>query len=152
MKTLLLLFSLLPSFLGNVALDAAPTRSFMSDKTEVPVNLEVSGAEAISQTDDGFVWIGQYSGLTRYDSKEFVTYKSFVEDGVEHSVINVKALASKGTTLYVATTDEVFAYQNYEFSCLKADFGIIKDIILDETNDLLYAALCFLRRQRRDHL
>ena len=140
MKTLLLLFSLLPSFLGNVALDAAPTKSFMSDKTEVPVNLEVSGAEAISQTDDGFVWIGQYSGLTRYDSKEFVTYKSFVEDGVEHSVINVKALTSKGNTLYIATTDEVFVYQNYEFSCLKADFGIIKDIVLDETNDLLYVS------------
>ena len=43
--------------------------SYMSDKTEIPVNLEVSGAEAICQTDDGYVWIAQYSGLIRYDSE-----------------------------------------------------------------------------------
>ena len=55
--------------------------SYLSDKTEIPINLEVSGAEAICQTDDGFVWIAQYSGLTRYDSKEFITYKEFEEDG-----------------------------------------------------------------------
>ena len=31
--------------------------SYMSNKTEIPVNLEVSGAEALCQTEDGYVWI-----------------------------------------------------------------------------------------------
>ena len=43
--------------------------SYMSNKTEIPVDLEVSGAEDLCQTEDGYIWIAQYSGLTRYDSK-----------------------------------------------------------------------------------
>ena len=83
MKNLLLLLSIIPTLVGGVASGASSSKSFMSDKTEVSVNLEVSGAEALCQTDDGYVWIAQYSGLTRYDSKEYVTYKSFVENDVE---------------------------------------------------------------------
>ena len=102
------------------------------------MNLEVSGAEALCQTDDGYVWIAQYSGLTRYDSKEYVTYKSFVENDVEYSIINVRGLASKGNTLYVATYKNIFIYEDYHFSYVNIDAGTIKDIVLDETNDLLY--------------
>ena len=52
--------------------------SYLSDKTEIPINLEVSGAETVCQTDDGYVWFGQYSGLVRYDSNEFITYTTFI--------------------------------------------------------------------------
>ena len=136
MKTFFLLFSLLTSALGGAVNGSNSTKSFMSDKTEVPVNLEVSGAEALCQTEDGYVWIGQYSGLTRYDSQEYVTYKSFVEDGQEYSIINVKALASKGNTLYIATTQNVFVHRDYQFSHLDIDAGII------ETSDLYFLGLC----------
>lgn len=140
MKTFFLLFSLLASALGGTVNGSNSTKSFMSDKTEVPVNLEVSGAEALCQTEDGYVWIGQYSGLTRYDSQEYVTYKSFVEDGQEYSIINVKALASKENTLYIATTQSVFVHRDYQFSHLDIDAGIIKTITLDDANDLLYVS------------
>ena len=136
MKSLLLL-TLLPSLLGGTT-TTATTKSFMSDKTEVSVDLEVSGAEALCQTEDGYVWIAQYSGLTRYDSKDFVTYKSVVDEGKEYSVLNVRALASKGNTLYVATSENVFVRQDNQFSHINLDVGTIGDIALDETNDLLY--------------
>ena len=55
--------------------------SYLADKTEVPVDLEVSGAEGLCQTEDGYIWIAQFSGLTRYDSRNYVTYKSFEENG-----------------------------------------------------------------------
>ena len=112
--------------------------SYMSNKTEIPVNLEVSGAEALCQTEDGYVWIAQYSGLTRYDSKEFVTYKNFEYNGQEYNLINVAALAAKGNTLYVATSDHVYVYNDYRFKPLVAVDGIISDIVLDEKSDLLY--------------
>ena len=136
MKSLLLL-TLLPSLLGGTT-GTATTKSFMSDKTEVSVDLEVSGAEALCQTDDGYVWIAQYSGLTRYDSKDFVTYKSFTENGKDYSILNVRALASKGNSLYVATSENIFLYDNNQFTYLNITAGNIKDIILDDTNDLLY--------------
>ena len=77
---LILLYASLAS--GREALAA----SYMSNKTELHIDLEVSGAEAICQTEDGYVWIAQYSGLTRYDSKDFETFKSFEYDGKEYSV------------------------------------------------------------------
>ena len=114
--------------------------SYMSDKSEIPIELDVYGAEALCQTDDGFVWIAQYSGLVRYDSKDFETYKSFTYNGVEYSIINVRSLASKGNTLYIGTSSSVFKYENNAFSVVENDCGIVKDIILDEEHDLLYVS------------
>lgn len=116
----------------------ARAESYMSDKTEIPVNLEVSGAEALCQTEDGYVWIAQYSGLTRYDSKEFVTYKNFEYDGIEYNIINVTGLAARGNELFVATSDHVFVYKDYHFEPLMTVDGVITDIILDEAAGLLY--------------
>ena len=138
MKSLLIL-SLLATFALPVATSSASSsQSYMSDKTEVSINLEVSGAEAVCQTADGYVWIAQYSGLTRYDSKQYVTYKSFTENGKEYSIINVRALATKDNTLYIATYKNIFIYKDYQFSYVDVDAGTIKDIVLDETNNLLY--------------
>lgn len=119
---------------------AVNAKSYMSDKTEVPVDLEVSGAEALCQTDDGYVWIAQYTGLTRYDSKEFVTYKSFEYEGQTYDIINVRALACKGNTLYVATSNRLLKFENNVFEPIEIENGIIKDIILDEKNDLIYVS------------
>ena len=137
MKKILLLLPLIISTLGVTAAGNS-LKSFMSDKTEVSVDLEVSGAEALCQTEDGYVWIAQYSGLTRYDSKDYVTYKSFIENGIEYSILNVRALASKGNSLYVATSENVFVYENYQFTHLNFETGTIKDLTLDDVNDLLY--------------
>lgn len=38
--------------------------------------LPTSEANAIVQTEDGFIWIGSYSGLIRYDGNEFYRYSS----------------------------------------------------------------------------
>ena len=131
--TCLLLLSAFPA-LGQEARAA----SYMSNKTEIPVDLEVSGAEAICQTENGYVWIAQYSGLTRYDSKEFVTYKSFEYDGQEYSVINVRALAAEGDTLYIGTSEHIYVYKDYHFEPLLMDPGVVTGIVLDEGKDLLY--------------
>jgi len=112
--------------------------SYLSDKTEIPINLEVSGAEALCQTDDGFVWIAQYSGLVRYDSKEFVTYKEFSENGVNYDIINVRSLATKNNVLYIATSSRVYKHENNQFYYIDVKCGAITDIQLDKVNDLLY--------------
>ncbi|MBP5331260.1 MAG: hypothetical protein J6Y89_05355, partial [Lachnospiraceae bacterium] len=110
----------------------------MSNKTELHIDLEVSGAEAICQTEDGYVWIAQYSGLTRYDSKDFETFKSFEYNGEEYTVINVRALAPDGSTLYIATSEQIYVYKDSHFEPLLLDAGIITDIIFDRTGQLLY--------------
>jgi len=127
---------LLPAFM--IFGKDAHAASYMSNKTEIPVDLEVSGAEALCQTQDGYVWIAQYSGLTRYDSKEFVTYKDFEFNGQTYTIINVRALAAKENTLYIATSEHVFVYKDHHFEPLDMDPCSIVDIILDNRDDLLY--------------
>ncbi len=112
--------------------------SYMSNKTEIPVDLEVSGAEALCQTEDGYVWIAQFSGLTCYDSKEFTTYKNFEYDGKGYALINVRALAAKGNTLYIATSDHVYLHKDDHFEPLLSEIGVVTDLILDEQNDRLF--------------
>ena len=138
MKKFLMSFALIVLAFITTSSTTDSSKSFMSDKTEISVNLEISGVEALCQTEDGYVWIAQYSGLTRYDSKEFTTYKSFTENGVEYSIINVRTLACKGNTVYIGTSENLYIYEDYHFSHVDIDTGTIVDIALDETNDLLY--------------
>ena len=137
-KSFLFILSTLICIMAILAFKPINVYSYMSDKTEIPVNLEVSGAEALCQTDDGFVWIAQYSGLTRYDSKEFVTYKSFIEDGQEHFILNVRALAKKNNTLFIATSSDIIIHEDESFSLVNYNFGDIRDIIYDDNKDYLY--------------
>ena len=136
-KLLISIFLLLIIFL-SFGVAKVSAESYLSDKTEIPINLEVSGAEALCQTDDGFVWIAQYSGLTRYDSKEFVTFNSFSENGVNYDIINARALATKNNVLYVATSANIYKYENNKFYYIDVKCGSITDIQLDKENDLLY--------------
>ena len=139
MKKLFIPLLLIITFL-SFSIIKVSAESYLSDKTEVPINLEVSGAEALCQTDDGFVWIAQYSGLTRYDSKEFVTYKEFYENGGKYDIINVRALATKNNVLYIGTSTSVYIYENNTFSNANVNCGTITDIQLDKVDDLLYVS------------
>ena len=47
--------------------------SFLYDNTK---GLPTSEANAIAETSDGFIWIGSYGGLIRYDGNSFERYKS----------------------------------------------------------------------------
>ena len=134
----LIIISSIIAFLAVSLNKPVSAGSLMSNRTEIPINLEVSGAEALCQTDNGYVWIAQYSGLTRYDSKEFVTYKNFVEDGVEYSILNVRSLAKKGNSLFIATSNDVVVFENETFSRINYNFGVVRDIIFDDKNDTLY--------------
>ncbi len=125
--------------------------SFLIDKAEEVVDIDVAGAEALCQTDDGFVWVAQYSGLTRYDANEFVSYKSFVENGVEYDIINVRRLVQHNNILYIMTYNNLFQYQNNTFSVIDLDFDSVKqslskdninvecyDLEYDRVNDIIY--------------
>ncbi len=135
-----LILSSIILFIAFALINPVNVFSIKGDKTEIPVNLEVSGAEALCQTDDGYVWIAQYSGLVRYDSENFVTYSSFVQDGIEYSILNVRALAKKNNTLYIATSSDIFIHENEEFKALEYDFGIIRDIDFNDVNNTLYVS------------
>lgn len=61
--------------------------------------LPTSEANAIAQTEDGFIWIGSYSGLIRYDGNTFERMDSSL--GI-----------SSVTTLYVDSKDRLWIGSN----------------------------------------
>lgn len=74
--------------------------------------LPTSDANAIVQTSNGFVWIGSYSGLIRYDGNEFYRYDS------SYGVPNVISLFEDSKQrLWIGTNDSgVVCYDNGEFT------------------------------------
>ena len=65
--------------------------------------LPTSEANAIAQTDDGFIWIGSYSGLIRYDGK------SFERIDADTPISNVRALFTDShNRLWIGTNDAGF--------------------------------------------
>lgn len=150
-KRIFLFFSVILAICTVFTSLSASAVSYLIDKTEEVVDIDVSGAEALCQTDDGYVWIAQYSGLTRYDSKEFVSYKSFEENGVSYDIINVRNLAQKDNILYVMTYNNFFRYTDHTFSRIDLGFDAVKaslakenltielfDLEYDKTNDIIY--------------
>ncbi len=78
-----------------------------------------SEANVIEETEDGYIWIGSYAGLTRYDGKEF----EFIREG---GIASVTCLMtdSRGR-LWIGTNDSGIArYENGEFTFFTMEDGL----------------------------
>ena len=60
-------------------------------------NLSGSTVTAILQTPDGYLWVGTYEGLTRFDGVHTVTYDSLNRPALSHSRIQGLYLDARGT-------------------------------------------------------
>ena len=113
--------------------------SYLADKAETPVKLNNTGARSICQTDDGYVWIGQFAGLNRYDSKELVSFNSYTDDNGEVvNIENVRLLSHYQSKLYLVCTVGLLMYENNKFT--KIDLGddaYVYNIIMNDAG-LLY--------------
>ena len=103
--------------------------------------LPTGEANTVLQTSDGFVWIGSYGGLIRYDGTSFRNYS----DGGVFPSSSVRALFedSKGR-LWIGTNDMgVFLYENCEFKRFtyedKTKYLSVRDFV-EDTNGSVYAA------------
>lgn len=103
--------------------------------------LPTGEANTVLQTSDGFIWIGSYGGLIRYDGTSFRNYSN---GGVFPSS-SVRALFedSKGR-LWIGTNDMgVFLYENREFKRFtyedKTKYLSVRDFV-EDTNGSVYAA------------
>lgn len=92
--------------------------AFLYDNTS---GLTTSESNAIAQTSIGFIWIGGYSGLTRYDGNEFRRFDS--SSGV--SSVNCLFVDSKDR-LWIGTNDSgVAVRENAQFKFWGKDAGLV---------------------------
>lgn len=101
--------------------------------------LPTADANAIVQTDDGFIWIGSYAGLIRYDGSEFFRF-----DASQGIASVVSLFVDDQDRVWIGTNDNGIAYyQNGSFvfpenqEVLKS--SSIRDIKQDAAGDILVA-------------
>lgn len=103
--------------------------------------LPTDEANAVIQTDDGYLWIGSYGGLLRYDG---TTFRNFSAEGkIATPSIRVLYQDSK-SRLWIGSSDAgVFVYENNEISAVPCTeqygFLSIRDFIEDD-NGVIYVA------------
>lgn len=117
--------------------------------------LPTSEANAIVQSSDGFIWIGGYSGLVRYDGDEF--YRFDATTGLT-SVVSLYVDAKE--RLWVGTNDRGVALYEYgEFTFWGKEEGLLSDsvrrIAEDRDGNIILATtqgLAYINRAGELHL
>ena len=111
--------------------------SFLYDNNS---GLPTPEANAIAQTKDGFIWIGSYSGLIRYDGNSFSRFDATV--GIA-SVVSL--FVDSQDRLWIGTNDNGLAmYQNGEFTIYGQVDGLnsysIRSIVESPEGDIIIAS------------
>ena len=90
-----------------------------------------SEATTVIQAPNGFIWVGSYSGLYRYDGREFVKIGT---DRRVSSIVSV--FMDSKERLWVGTNDNGAAiYKNGEFTFFSKENGMHSDAIRDFSED-----------------
>ena len=110
--------------------------SFLYDNSS---GLPTSEANSIAQTSDGFIWIGSYSGLIRYDGIDFERFDS--STGIA-SVVSL--YVDSRDRLWIGTNDNgVAVYEKGEFTVYGQVEGLnsysIRDMVEDADGNIIIA-------------
>ncbi|GEM_PF-176441 len=92
------------AFIANAGFAHAVSQTLRFDRLTTEDGLSQSHVLCMIQDSKGFIWIGNYSGLNRYDGNEVVVFRNILDDPRSLSDNNIRALLedSKGA-LWVGT-------------------------------------------------
>ncbi|MGN0669588.1 MAG: two-component regulator propeller domain-containing protein, partial [Oscillospiraceae bacterium] len=128
-----LFFAGKPAFAENVKPD-----NFSAVMYNNSNGLPTSEANDIVQADDGFIYIGSYSGLIRYDGVNFTRFDSYT--GIT-SVVSL--FIDSKNRLWVGTNDSGLAlYENGAFTFYNRENGLsslsVRDITEDGAGNIIF--------------
>lgn len=134
---LLLFFSavrLYADVLQNISGNLGYSATIYNNDTGYPI----SSTKAIVQTADGFVWIGGYSGLLRYDGK------AFVHIGKDEILSVTSMWVGSGNRLWIGTNDKgVALYEKGQFRFWGKAEGLqsnsVREVVGDGNGHLVIA-------------
>jgi signal transduction histidine kinase/ligand-binding sensor domain-containing protein len=89
---------------------------FLADEWVSENGLPDSSVTAVAQTPDGYLWVGTYNGVTRFDGVRFVTFDPANTPALTHARIRHLAVDNTGV-LWVSTYDgSLTKYENGVFT------------------------------------
>src|SRR5688572_28334692 len=104
--------------LSGSAVDSAfaSAGDYLIDTTTGEKGLPNSSVTAIAQTTDGYLWVGTYNGLARFDGERFVKYYPENTPALKHARIRRLAVGPDGTLWISAHDGSITSHQNGRFS------------------------------------
>ena len=98
-------------FLGGPRVVEAAPPDYLIDVLDRKENLPSSTVTAITQTPDGYLWIGTYNGLARFDGVRFVTFEPGNTPELGHSRVQGLYLDVTGTLWINTYRDGLTSYR-----------------------------------------
>jgi signal transduction histidine kinase/ligand-binding sensor domain-containing protein len=96
--------ALVLGFLATSQVWAASEGDYLTDVWTADEGLPNSSVTAIAQTPDGYLWVGTYNGLARFDGIRFVTFDPGNTPALTHPRVRKLFVDDKGT-LWINTLD-----------------------------------------------
>ena len=93
----------------------AASGDYLIDLWDTEQNLPSSTVTAIAQTPDGFLWVGTYDGLARFDGVRFVTFDPANTPELSHTRIQGLFLDARGTLWINTFRGGLTSYRNGAF-------------------------------------
>ncbi len=97
--------------------------------------LPQSSVMSIVQTSDGYIWLGTYEGLARFDGRRFVVFDKTNVPQMENNTIKALYEDSRGC-LWVGTPNGLLCQENGDFRKYTMADGLTSNFILSITEDL----------------
>ena len=89
---------------------------YLIDITTGEKGLPNSSVTAIAQTKDGYLWVGTYNGLARFDGERFVKYYPENTPALKHARIRRLVKGPDGTLWISAHDGSITSYRNGKFA------------------------------------
>lgn len=136
MKKYLLNSALLSLLLLLIFSQPIFAQDFYFDNFGVNEGIPDSKVKAIVQSDDGYIWLGTASGLSRFDGNTFTNYT--VEDGVSPLGVSKLFIDSHKNIWIGHFAGGVTVYRNNKFETIRLDSvsGDITDFVEDSTGHM----------------
>ncbi|MBP5649289.1 MAG: HD domain-containing protein [Clostridia bacterium] len=143
-----LALSLCTAYLANAASDGS-FGAYVYTQYNEDSGLLTGESNTVIQTSDGYLWIGSYGGLMRYDGTNFVSINPYI-DSAAVSIL----FESKDKTLYIGTNekgviaykDDVFTPISYPDSEIIAGYKKIRDFVEDSKGNVYVLSTAGLGR------
>lgn len=123
-----------------LAAEAKATSNFPFDVWQVEQGLEQNPVTAVVQSRDGYLWLGTYTGLMRFDGVRVTVFDSATTDGLQNSRITSLYEDPDGVLWIGHETGELSRLSGHEFRSAGRvagwPGGAVESISTDENGDL----------------
>lgn len=125
------ILSLLILLFARLAFALDPQKSltqYIHTRWETEAGLPQNSVSAILQTRDGYLWVGTFAGLARFDGVRFTVFDRGNTPGIKNDGVWAMAEGRDGT-LWIATSEGLTSYRNGQFNTYTTLDGLPHNLI-----------------------